>query len=160
VQKNTELIAQARFAKDGTGTYPDATFSLRLSYGEVQGWEEAGRQVAPFTDFAGAFARETGAEPFALPPSWHAAQGRLKLEQRLNFVTTNDIIGGNSGSPVINRKGEIVGLIFDGNIHSLGGAFWFDPRMNRAVAVHSGGILEALDTIYGAGFLVREMTGE
>jgi V8-like Glu-specific endopeptidase len=160
VQKNTELIAQARFAKDGTSTYPDATFSLRLSYGEVQGWQEQGRQVAPFTDFAGAFARETGAEPFALPPSWHAAQGRLKLEQRLNFVTTNDIIGGNSGSPVINKKGEIVGLIFDGNIHSLGGAFWFDPRMNRAVAVHSGGILEALDTIYGAGFLVREMTGQ
>jgi hypothetical protein len=160
VQRNTELIAQARFAKQGTSTYPDATFSLRLSYGEVQGWEEQGRQVAPFTDFAGAFARETGAEPFALPPSWHAARGRLRLDQRLNFVTTNDIIGGNSGSPVINRKGEIVGLIFDGNIHSLGGAFWFDPRMNRAVAVHSGGILEALGTIYDAGFLVREMTGQ
>jgi hypothetical protein len=159
VQKNTELIAQAVFAKNGTGNYPDATFSLRLSYGQVQGWEEGGRKVAPFTDFAGAFARETGADPFALPPSWHAAQGKLKLDQRFNFVTTNDIIGGNSGSPMINKKGEIVGLVFDGNIHSLGGAFWFDPRLNRTVAVHSGGILEALDKIYDAGFLVREMTG-
>jgi hypothetical protein len=159
VQKNTELIAQAVFAKNGTGDYPDATFSLRLSYGEVQGWEEPGRKIAPFTDFAGAFARETGADPFALPPSWHAAKGKLKLDQRLNFVSTNDIIGGNSGSPMINRNGEIVGLIFDGNIHSLGGAFWYDPRLNRSVAVHSGGILEALDTIYGAGFLVGEMSG-
>ena len=159
VQKNTELIAQARFAKNGTGSYPDATFSLRLSYGEVQGWEEPVRKVPPFTDFAGAYARETGAEPFALPPSWHAAKGKLKLDQRFNFVSTNDIIGGNSGSPMINKQGEIVGLIFDGNIHSLGGAFWYDARRNRAVAVHSGGILEALDKIYDGGFLVREMTG-
>lgn len=159
VQKNTELIAQATFAKNGTGSYPDATFSLRLSYGEVQGWDEPGHKVPPFTDFAGAFARETGADPFALPPSWHAAKGKLNLNQRFNFVTTNDIIGGNSGSPMINKQGEIVGLIFDGNIHSLGGAFWYDPRLNRSVAVHSGGILEALDKIYGADFLVREMTG-
>ncbi|MES2017792.1 MAG: S46 family peptidase [Pseudomonadota bacterium] len=159
VQKNTELIAQATFAKNGTGSYPDATFSLRLSYGEVQGWEQAGRKIAPFTEFGGAFARETGAEPFALPASWHAAKGKLNLAQRFNFVTTNDIIGGNSGSPMINKQGEIVGLIFDGNIHSLGGAFWYDARLNRAVAVHSGGILEALSTIYGADFLVREMTG-
>lgn len=160
VQKNSELIAQAMFAKNGTGSYPDATFSLRLSYGEVQGWGEGGRKVAPFTDFAGAFARETGAEPFVLPPSWHAAKGKLKLDQRFNFVTTNDIIGGNSGSPMINKRGEIVGLVFDGNIHSLGGAFWFDPRLNRTVAVHSGGILEALNSIYDAGFLVREMTSQ
>jgi peptidase S46-like protein len=160
VLKNTELIAQARFARDGTSAYPDATFTLRLSYGEVAGWSEGGRKIAPFTDFAGAFARETGADPFALPESWRAAKGRLDPAQRFNFVTDNDIIGGNSGSPMINRAGEIVGLIFDGNIHSLGGAFWFDPRTNRAVAVHSGAILESLAKVYGASDLVREITGQ
>jgi hypothetical protein len=160
VQKNTELIAQARFARDGTGAYPDATFTLRLSYGEVAGWSEGSRKIAPFTDFAGAFARETGVDPFALPASWHAAKGRLDLAQRFNFVTTNDVIGGNSGSPMINRAGEIVGLIFDGNIHSLGGAFWFDARSNRAVAVHSGAILESLGKVYGATDLAREIMGQ
>jgi len=160
VLKNSELIAQARFARDGTSAYPDATFTLRLSYGEVAGWSEGGRKIAPFTDIAGAFARETGADPFALPASWHAAKGRLDPAQRFNFVTDNDIIGGNSGSPMINRAGEIVGLIFDGNIHSLGGAFWFDPRSNRAVAVHSGAILESLSKVYGASDLVREIMGQ
>jgi len=159
VQKNAESIAQARFARQGTGAYPDATFTLRLSYGEVTGWDEGGRKVPPFTDFAGAFARDTGVDPFALPPSWHAAKGKLNPAQRFNFTTSNDIIGGNSGSPMINRKGEIVGLIFDGNIHSLGGAFWFDGRNNRAVAVHSGAILEALSKVYGASDLAREITG-
>ncbi len=159
IQKNSELISAARFAKDGTNAYPDATFTLRLSYGEVKGWDEAGSKVAPFTNFAGAFARDTGAFPFALPASWHGARDKLDLNKPFDFVTTNDIIGGNSGSPMINRKGEIVGLIFDGNIHSLGGAFWFDPRYNRAVAVHSSGILEALDKIYGAKDLVAEIAG-
>ncbi|WP_283150785.1 S46 family peptidase [Silvimonas soli] len=157
-QKNAELIAQARFAQAGTGVYPDATFTLRLSYGEVRGWKEHGRDIAPYTDLAGLFGRATGAEPFALPQSWLAAKDRLNLQQRLDFVTTNDIIGGNSGSPVINRNGQIVGLIFDGNIHSLGGAFYYDETLNRSVAVHSGAILEALDKIYGAGALVKEMT--
>lgn len=157
VQRNSELIAQARFAQRGTGDYPDATFTLRLSYGEVQGWEEAGKPVAPFTTIGGAFERDTGVAPFALPASWLAAKPRLKLAQPFNFSTTNDIIGGNSGSPMVNRNGEIVGLIFDGNIHSLGGAFWFDPRVNRAVAVHSGAILETLSVIYGATALVREI---
>jgi hypothetical protein len=156
-QKNSELISQARFAMQGTGAYPDATFTLRLSYGEVKGWDEAGSKVAPFTNFAGAFARDTGADPFALPPSWHAKKSRIDLNKPFDFVTTNDIIGGNSGSPVINKKGEVVGLIFDGNIHSLGGAYWFDPRVNRAVAVHSAAILEALDKIYDAGELSREI---
>src|SRR6266545_1494852 len=160
VQKNTELIAQARFARQGTSAYPDATFTLRLSYGEVIGWNEGGKMVPPFTDFAGAFARDTGVEPFALPASWHAAKSKLDPGQRFNFVTDNDIIGGNSGSPVTNRNGEIVGLIFDGNIHSLGGAFWFDGRKNRAVAVHSGAILEALNKVYGAFDLVREIAGQ
>ena len=156
-QKNAERIAEARFAQAGTSVYPDATFTLRLSYGELKGWQERGRPVAPFTDFAGAFARNTGAEPFDLPDSWLAAQDRLDLRQRLNFVTTNDVVGGNSGSPMINRAGEIVGLVFDGNIRSLGGAFGFDERVNRTVAVHSGGILEALDKIYKADALVNEI---
>jgi len=160
VQKNTESIAQARFAQQGTSAYPDATFTLRLSYGEVVGWNERGKEIPPFTDFAGAFARDTGVDPFALPASWRAAKGKLNLAQRFNFVTNNDIIGGNSGSPMINRNGEIVGLIFDGNIHSLGGAFWFDGRKNRAVAVHSGAILESLNKVYGADDLVREITGQ
>ena len=160
VEKNTELIAQARFARHGTGAYPDATFTLRLSYGEVAGWSEGGRKILPFTDFAGAFARDTGVDPFALPQSWHAAKGRLDPAQRFNFVTTNDIIGGNSGSPMINRNAEIVGLVFDGNIHSLGGAFWFDARNNRAVAVHSGAILESLNKVYGASDLAREIMGQ
>ena len=160
MQKNTELIAQAIFAQHGTKAYPDATFSLRLTYGEVDGWEKAGRKVPAFTDINGAFARDTGADPFALPASWHAAKSKLNLSRSLNFVATTDIAAGNSGSPMINRKGEIVGLIFDGNIDSLGGTFWFNPRNNRTVAVHSGGILEALDKIYDANYLVREMTGQ
>jgi hypothetical protein len=157
--KNAELIAQARFAKYGTSVYPDATFTLRLSDGVVKGWNEKGKAVPPFTDFAGAFARDTGYAPFLLPQSWHDAKSRLDLAQRLDFVTTNDIIGGNSGSPVINREAELVGLVFDGNIESLGGAFWYDEGVNRTVAVHSSGILEALRNIYHADRLVGEIEG-
>ncbi|MDB6060525.1 MAG: peptidase family protein [Verrucomicrobiaceae bacterium] len=159
VQKNTEAIAKARFALAGDTTYPDATFTLRLSYGVVKGWEEAGQQITPFTQFDGAFARATGAAPFALPASWIANKDKLTLTTPLNFVTTNDIIGGNSGSPVLNRKGELVGLIFDGNIHSLGGAYTYDPTLNRSVAVDSAAILEALDKIYDAKSLVNELSG-
>jgi hypothetical protein len=154
-----EEIAKIRFAKFGTGVYPDATFTLRLSYGEVKGWDENGTQVAPFTDLGGAFARQTGSDPFELPKSWNAAKDRLDLKTPFNFVTTNDIIGGNSGSPVINRKAEIVGLAFDGNAHSHGGAFWFDDQLNRCVAVHPAAIAEALDKIYGAQALLAEMQG-
>lgn len=160
--QNAEKIAAVRFAMQGASVYPDATFTLRLSYGEVKGWEEKGKPVAPFTTVAGAFDRHTGFDPFALPDSWFKArdQGALKLDQRFNFVTTNDIIGGNSGSPLINKDAQVVGLAFDGNIHSLGGAYWFDERVNRTVAVHSGAIVEALRTIYGAGFLADELTGK
>ncbi len=156
-KKNAEVIARLRFEKFGTSVYPDATFSLRLSYGEVRGWEEKGRMIAPFTDIGGAFLRNTGFDPYALPETWLKAKSRLKLSTPFNFVSTNDIIGGNSGSPVINRKAEIVGLAFDGNIHSLGGNFWFDERVNRMVAVHSAAIIEALDVVYNAGDLVKEL---
>ena len=159
-KKNAERLAKVRFAQSGTGAYPDATFTLRLTYGEVKGWPEKGEPLTPFTTIGGAFGRHTGAQPFALPKSWLAAKSRLNLAQPFNFVTTNDIIGGNSGSPVINRKAEVVGLVFDGNIHSLGGAFWFDERVNRAVSVHSGAILEVLRNVYGAQDLAREIAGK
>lgn len=156
-QKNAELIARARFAQLGTKVYPDATGTLRLSFGAVQGWLERGKPVAPFTDFAGAFKRNTGAEPYALPASWLQSKGKINLTQNYNFVTSNDIIGGNSGSPMINRNAEIVGLAFDGNVHSHGGSFWFDPVFNRTIGVTSGGILEALKNIYGATELLAEI---
>ena len=157
VDKNSELIAAARFEKYGTSVYPDATFTQRFSFGEVKGWEERGVMIKPFTDIAGAFNRHTGFEPFALPQTWLDARDSLNLQQRLDFVTTNDIIGGNSGSPMINRNAEIVGLVFDGNIESLGGDFWFDERVNRTVAVHSGAILEALRKVYKADRLANEI---
>ena len=156
-KQQQELLARARAAVFGDTTYPDATFTLRLSYGSVKGYAENGAMVAPFTKLAGAFERHTGAEPYALPASWLAAKPRLRLDLPMNFATTNDIIGGNSGSPVVNRFGEIVGLVFDGNIHSLGGEYGFDGSQNRAVAVHSAAIVEALDKVYGATRLVNEL---
>lgn len=157
IDKNAELIAAARFEKYGTSVYPDATFTERFSFGEVRGWDEQGKSVAPFTTIGDAFDYATGSEPYKLPQSWLDAKAKLDPQQRFDFVTTNDIIGGNSGSPVINTKAEIVGLVFDGNIHSLGGNFWYDGRLNRAVSVHSGAILEALRTVYGADALVKEL---
>lgn len=154
---NEENLAKARFAVYGKSIYPDATFTLRLTYGQVKGWEERGRAVPPFTNLGGAFERATGRFPFALPESWLRAKSKLNLQTPFNFVTTNDIIGGNSGSPVIDRNAELVGLIFDGNIHSLGGDYWFDSALNRAVAVDSAAILEALDKVYGAGRVLEEL---
>ncbi|HEY0707626.1 MAG TPA: S46 family peptidase, partial [Polyangia bacterium] len=157
LKKNGELLAKARFAAKGTSVPPDATFTLRLNYGRVRGWQEPGRQVKPFTTMAGAFERATGRPPFELAPSWLAARNKINPRTPLNFVTTNDIIGGNSGSPVINKNAEVIGLIFDGNIHSLGGAYGFDESKNRAVAVHSEAIIEALGKIYSADRLVKEL---
>ena len=158
VRKNAGLIARARFELEGTSTYPDATFTARLSYGSVKGWtREDGLEVKPFTDLAGAFTRNTGEEPFDLPPSWLKAKAKLKLTTPFNFTTTNDIIGGNSGSPMLNQKAEIVGLVFDGNLPSLGGDFGYDPRNNRTVAVDSRALVEALGVVYRADRLVREL---
>ena len=155
-------IAKARFAVWGKSTYPDATFTLRLSYGHVAGYELGTTQVAAFTSFYGLYDRAQGhseKSPFDLAPRVKAAQGKVKLGTRLNFVTTNDIIGGNSGSPVVNAKGECVGLIFDGNIQSLVGRYAYDDARNRAVAVHSSGILEAMRSIYGMDALADEVVG-
>jgi len=159
MRRQQELLAKARFAVYGDSKYPDATFTLRLSYGTVKGWTEGDHAVAPFTTMAGAYERATGADPFQLPDSWIRSKGKLNLATPMNFVTTNDIIGGNSGSPLVNRKGEVAGLIFDGNIHSLGGDYGYDPVLNRAVAVDSAALLEAMDKVYGAGRIVKELTG-
>jgi hypothetical protein len=157
LKRNSERIAQAHLAVYGTTGYPDATFTLRLSYGAVKGWEENGRAVAPLTTFGGAWARHTGKEPFKLPDSWLAARDKVQPETPLDMATTNDIIGGNSGSPVVNAQGHVVGLIFDGNLHSLGGRYAYVPRSNRAVAVHGAGLLAALEHVYGAQRLVEEL---
>lgn len=157
LERNAQRIAQARFDLYGTRIYPDATFSLRLSYGSVQGWNERGTQITPFTTTAGLFQRATGQDPWALPLSWLAAQERLDPDTRFNFVSSNDIIGGNSGSPVINADAEVIGLVFDGNIHALGGAYWYDAELNRGVSVHPAIMLEALEKVYDAGHLLREL---
>lgn len=156
-QQAAEKIARARFAQLGTGVYPDATFSLRLSYGAVQGWEWAGETVPAMTQIRGLYERATGSDPYKLAPSWEASREKLDLDLPMNFVSTNDIIGGNSGSPVINAKAEVVGLVFDGNIHSLGGAFWYDARINRSVSVHSAVMIEALRKVYDADHLADEI---
>jgi hypothetical protein len=156
----SERIARARFAIHGKESYPDATFTLRVSYGAVQGWREGEREIQPFTTVEGLYARATGQPPFRLPPRWLNAQKRINLDTRYNFVTTNDIIGGNSGSPVLDASGRLVGLIFDGNRHSIGGDFWFDPELNRAVAVHPAAIVLALSEVYGADHLLRELPVE
>jgi len=155
--KNSELIAAARFEKYGTSVYPDATFTQRFSFGEVKGWDEKGTWIKPFTYIGGAFERATGFDPFKLPQSWLDAKAQMNAQQAFDFVTTNDIIGGNSGSPMINRNGEVVGLVFDGNIESLGGEYWYDERVNRTVAVHSGAILEALHKVYKADRIAQEI---
>lgn len=158
VDANTAKIAQARFALYGTSIYPDATFTERLSYGVVKGWPRHGKEVPPFTDMAGLYKHAKGYPPLQLSKPWLEAKSKLDGKTPMNFVTTNDIVGGNSGSPVINRDGRLVGLIFDGNPPSLGGAFWYNGKLNRAVAVDSAAILVGLDKVYGAHALVRELT--
>jgi hypothetical protein len=159
------LIAKALFEDKGTSTYPDATFTLRLAFGTVKGYEVDGKTYRPFTTIGGAFehAQAHGnTPPYQLPPSWFEAKnaGRLQLETPLNFVSTADIIGGNSGSPVVNRANEVVGLIFDGNIQSLVLDFAFDDRLARAIAVDSRAIVEALRSVYQAQNLAQELTGQ
>jgi hypothetical protein len=158
VERNaSERVAKARFAALGTSVYPDATFTLRLSYGSVQGWVENGKPVEPYTPLSRLFERATGEDPFAVPASWLKVKDQLDLTTRFNLATNNDIIGGNSGSALINARGNIVGLVFDGNIHSISGSYWFDTERNRTVAVHPAIIREALSKVYGAKALVAEL---
>lgn len=159
VAAGQEKIAKARFAVLGTKVYPDATFTLRLSYGDVRGWVEKGQPVEPFTKLSRLYERTTGQDPFRLPQRWLDARGKLDPNTPFDYATTHDIVGGNSGSPIVDAQGRLVGLAFDGNIHSIAGSYWYDERVNRAVAVHPAIIVTALREVYGAQGIVAEIMG-
>ena len=152
-----EKVAQARFAVYGDNLYPDATFSLRLSYGRVEGWTYRGVTVPAFTYIGGLYERATGSEPFNAAQAFIDAESRVNKAVVYDFVSTNDIIGGNSGSPVINAEGEVIGAAFDGNIHSLGGAYGYDGTLNRTVSVSTAAITEVLRTVYPQPRLLEEL---
>ncbi len=159
-QRAGEKLGRARFTVYGKSTYPDATFTLRLSYGTVKGYPMNGTKAPSKTTYYGLFDRAAGfdyAPPFNVPSRYQEGRTKLDLATPLDFVTTNDIVGGNSGSPVINRSGEIVGLIFDGNIESLAGDYVYDGETNRAVAVHTAGMTEALRKMYEVDRLLHEL---
>jgi hypothetical protein len=155
-----EKLGKARFLVYGKNAYPDATFTLRLSYGTVDGYPYNGTVAPPFTTFYGLYDRAasfSNKPPFDLTAKQAAGRDKLDLSTPLDFVSTGDIIGGNSGSPVVNRNNELVGLIFDGNIESLAGDFVYEGGKNRAVAVHSAGMIEGLRKLYNAGALADEL---
>jgi hypothetical protein len=152
-----ERVAQARFAAYGTNQYPDATFSLRLSYGQVQGWTHRGVTVPAFTYIGGLYERATGSEPFNLAQAFADNESRVNKSVVYDFSSTNDIIGGNSGSPVVNARGEVIGAAFDGNIHSLGGSFGYDGELNRTVTVSTAAITEVFRTVYPNPRLLEEL---
>lgn len=154
-----EKVAALRFEILGDSIYPDATFTLRLSYGVVQGWNDPIHgQIEPFTYVSGLWKRATGAYPFNLARSWVAKETAIPPATQFDFVSTSDVVGGGSGSPVVNRDGRIVGLAFDGNIHATGGSFGFDPELNRTVSLSSQMIVAALGSVYGAHGLLDELT--
>jgi len=160
-QQAHSIIEKARFAIEGPTRAPDATFTLRLSYGPVKGYEEAGQKIPAYTNFAGLYERNAehkNKEPFDLPQRWVDKKSALNLSTPLNFVSTEDIIGGNSGSPVVNTAGEFVGIIFDGNLASLVLDFAYEDVIARAISVDSRGIMEALRKVYGVQALVTELT--
>jgi hypothetical protein len=162
-QSSEEQLGKARFAVYGKGTYPDATFTLRLSYGTVQGYPMNGTIAPSRTTMYGLYDRSASFDnkvPFDLPKRYVEGRSKLDLTTPFDFVSTNDIIGGNSGSPVVNRNGEIVGLVFDGNIESLVGDFVYDGTANRTVAVHTAAMTEALSKLYGAQALLDEITSK
>jgi hypothetical protein len=159
----SEKIGKARFAVYGRSQYPDANFTLRLSYGTVKGYPMNGTIAPSRTTFYGLYDRTHSfghKEPFNTPQRFLERVSKLNLATPLNFVTTNDIIGGNSGSPLVNRAGEFVGIAFDGNIESLVGNFIYDDTANRTVAVHAAGIMEAMRKLYDANALADEIEGK
>jgi hypothetical protein len=156
-------IAQAQFAIYGNSLYPDATFTLRLSYGTIKGYAQNGQTIPPFTNFAGLFQRSEERHnefPFNLPPRWAGARDLVNPNTPYNFVSTCDIIGGNSGSPTINKAGEVVGLIFDGNIQSLILDIAYEEELARAVSVDTRAILESLRKVYDCQGLADEIEGK
>ncbi len=158
----TPQIARSRFEVHGTAIAPDATFTLRLAFGVVKGYRAEGVELPFTTTFGGAFERaqkQGHREPFVLPKRWLDSRGKLDLTTPFNFVSTADTIGGNSGSPVLNRKGELVGINFDRNRHGLVRNFVYTDEQARHIAVHSRGVLEALRSLYDAKALVEELTG-
>lgn len=162
IEQAAQRLGRARFALHGKAVPPDATATLRLAYGRVAGYESQGIRMPWKTTFGGLYARADGFDnkpPFDLAPKVQQARARVDSRMPLNFVATTDITGGNSGSPVVNRRGEWVGLIFDGNLHSLGGRYAYSDAQARAVAVDARAILHALDRIYGAGRLAQELRG-
>jgi hypothetical protein len=155
-------IAKARFAIEGASSYPDATFTLRLSYGTVRGYEQDGKQIPAFTDFAGLYQRAAEHDnrpPFGLPKCWLDKKSALNLATKFDFVSDADIIGGNSGSPVVNKANEFVGIIFDGNIQSLVTDCIYTDTQARALSVDSAAIIEALRKVYDASALAAELEG-
>jgi len=157
---NYAKIAHALFEEQGTKLYPDATFTLRLSYGAVKGYRENGKWVPPFTTLGGLYARSNQfhhAFPYNLPPRWTSKRAAVNPRTPFNFVSTNDIVGGNSGSPAINKNRELVGLIFDGNIQSLVGNFEYDESVNRSISVDARGMIEILRKVFGANAIANEL---
>jgi hypothetical protein len=158
---NYAKIARAKFETEGSKLYPDATFTLRLSYGTVKGYMENGKRVPPFTTLGGLYERSAhfkGEFPYNLPPRWLAKKSAVNLGTQFNFVTTNDIIGGNSGSPTINKDAELIGLIFDGNIQSLVGDYIYDESVNRAISVDVRAMTEVLRKVFDANEIADELT--
>ena len=166
ISEHLTRIAKARFAAYGTSTYPDATFTLRLSYGAIETYPLSGTLAQPFTTFAGLYDRAAAWGPnaeggsWALPARWVERRDKLNLYTPYNFISSNDIIGGNSGSPVVDKQGHLVGLAFDGNIESNAGRYYFDARVNRCLSVDARAIVEALGKVYDAQHLVLELTGK
>jgi hypothetical protein len=155
---NASRIARARLAAYGDAEYPDATFTLRVTFGDIRGYKNAAGQPVPWaTEIGGIFGRATGVEPFALPKSWIAAKKKLNAKTPFNFVSTTDTHGGNSGSPTVNSKGEINGILFDGNIEGLPNRFVFTDETARSVHVASQGIVEALRKVYNAKRILTEL---
>lgn len=154
-----ETIAQARFRIYGNAVYPDATFTLRLSYGRIAGWNEGDRAVEPMTRVSGLWERATGADPYQVAPKLAAGRDVLSPDTVFTVSTTNDIIGGNSGSPLIDAQGRVIGAVFDGNLHSNGGAYGYDARLNRTVAVSAQIVQEVLLKVYKQPQLVAELNG-
>jgi hypothetical protein len=158
ITSSAAKVAQARFSVYGANEYPDATFTPRLSYGPVRGYKDAAGKPVPYaTTFAGLYRRATGKEPFALPQSWIKAKSSLDLRTPFDFVTTADTHGGNSGSPTVDTKGEIVGILFDGNLEGLPNRYVYTEEQARSVHVASNAVIEALRKVYRADRVLKEL---